>query len=106
MDYLNVNNLFETQKGFACSISSQYSLYTIYIFNSIQTKYYLYREYNVYKGLSEWYDNTFLMQYNINNRKRERLRTGQKSDVILQRADIRWESVNPQVFITRELLRG
>lgn len=67
MDYLNVNNLFETQKGFACSISSQYSLYTIYIFNSIQTKYYLYREYNVYKGLSEWYDNTFLMQYNINN---------------------------------------
>lgn len=64
---------------------------------------------NKYKELEKAHIETLTnikMKYNINNRKRERLRTGQKSDVILQRADIRWESVNPQVFITRESLRG
>lgn len=64
---------------------------------------------NKYKELEKAHIETLTnikTRYNINNRKRERLRTGQKSDVILQRADIRWESVNPQVFITRESLRG
>lgn len=62
MDYLNVQELFETSKGFVCSIQSQYSLYTVYIFNSTNTKYYLCPAYEVYKGLSKWYNETFLMR--------------------------------------------
>lgn len=67
MDYLNVHDFFDTSKGFACSIQSQYSLYTVYIFNSTHTKYYLSRYYDVYKGLSKWYNETYLMKRYSNN---------------------------------------
>lgn len=63
MDLLNVNDFFDTPKGFVCSIQSSYSLYTVYVFNSIQTKYYLVRDYDIYKGLLNWYDDTFLIRY-------------------------------------------
>lgn len=65
MDYLNVNTLFEMEKGFVCSITSLYSLYTIYIFNPTQTKYYLYR--GIDKDLIQWYDKTFLIPNLLNN---------------------------------------
>lgn len=67
MNLLNVNDIFDTPKGFVCSIQSGYSLYTIYVFNSTHTKYYLVRDYNIYKGLSNWYNGTYLMRYYTDN---------------------------------------
>ncbi len=64
---------------------------------------------NKYKELEKAHIETLTnikMKYNINNRKRERLRTGKISEMIWQRADVRWKSVNQQMFITRESLRG
>lgn len=67
MDLLSVNDIFDTPKGFACSIQSGYSLYTVYVFNSTHTKYYLLRDYDIYKGLSKWYNGTFLIRYYTDN---------------------------------------